>query len=142
MFVTAFVGVLDLATGCLHYCNAGHAAPLLLNNAVVELPCDPNLPLGVMPGWTFTPQQTTITPQTTIFLYTDGLNEAEDSIHAQFGLRRVTEMATSLLAEGLNKPAAIINKMTDAVLAFEGESGLSDDLTMLAIKYTKDNGTK
>ena len=51
-------------------------------------------------------------------------------------------MATSLLAEGLNKPAAIINKMTDAVLAFEGESGLSDDLTMLAIKYTKDNGTK
>ena len=142
MFVTAFVGVLDLATGCLHYCNAGHAAPLLLNNAVVELPCDPNLPLGVMPGWTFTPQQTTITPQTTIFLYTDGLNEAEDSIHAQFGLQRVTEMATSLLAEGLNKPAAIINKMTDAVLAFEGESGLSDDLTMLAIKYTKDNGTK
>ena len=62
----------------MRYCNAGHNAPLLLNEAenVKEktvLPCDSNLPIGIMGGWKFTLQETNITPGTTIFLYTDGL---------------------------------------------------------------------
>lgn len=135
MFVTAFVGVLDLANGHLRYCNAGHDSPLLLGQGVDVVPCDPNLPLGVDAGWNYSLQELTMERQTTIFLYTDGLNEAENNAHVQFGTERVTNLAEELLAEDKNQPAEIIDKMAEAVRAFVGEAEQSDDLTMLAIQY-------
>ena len=82
MFVTLFVGVLELETGLLHYCNAGHDAPLLIaSGSCQELPCEPNIPVGIMPGWEFAPQVAQLQPDTTVFLYTDGLNEAENAGH-------------------------------------------------------------
>ena len=137
MFVTLFVGVLDLKTGQMHYCNAGHDAPLLIGDGVGMLPCDSNLPLGVMPGWTFSSQEIDIHPQTVIFLYTDGLTEAEDVHHAQFGDQRVIEVAEQVLAEDKHVPSTIINQMSEAVKTFVGNAEQSDDLTMLAIKYKK-----
>ncbi len=137
MFVTLFVGVLDLQTGLLRYCNAGHDAPLLIGNSVGTLPCNPNLPIGVMPDWQFTLQQVTLDSQTTIFLYTDGLNEAENILHAQFGDDRIISMAETLLQRGQNQPSTLIQLMTDAVHDFVGQAEQSDDLTMLAIQYKK-----
>jgi sigma-B regulation protein RsbU (phosphoserine phosphatase) len=135
MFATLFVGVLDLATGRLRYCNAGHDAPLLIGDGVGTLPCDSNLPIGVMPDFEFSQQETDIFHQTTIFLYTDGLNEAEDIRQAQFGNKRVIEMAEKLLAEGNNQPETVIREMVEAVHSFVGKAEQSDDLTMLAIQY-------
>jgi sigma-B regulation protein RsbU (phosphoserine phosphatase) len=137
MFATLFVGVLDLATGHLDYCNAGHDAPLLIGQGVGPLPCDPNLPVGVMPDWQFTLQQVTLDPQTTIFLYTDGLNEAENILHAQFGDDRIISLAETLLNRGQNQPSTLIQLMTDAVHDFVGQAEQSDDLTMLAIQYKR-----
>ena len=51
MFVTFFCGVLDLKTGHMKYCNAGHNAPYILTDAIRELPVEPNLPLGVLSGF-------------------------------------------------------------------------------------------
>jgi sigma-B regulation protein RsbU (phosphoserine phosphatase) len=138
MFVTVFVGVLDLATGHLSYCNAGHESPMLVGNEVTMLPCDSNLPVGVMAGMTFSKQETSMDSHTTIFLYTDGLNEAEDFLHSQFGFDRMTALAASLLAEGKNSPTTIVKKMAEAVQVFVGGAEQSDDLTMLAIKYTNE----
>ncbi len=76
MFVTLFVGVLDLSTGRLHYCNAGHDAPLLVGAGVGELPCDSNIPVGFMPSWEYSLQEAHILTGTTILLFTDGLTEA------------------------------------------------------------------
>ena len=56
MFVTLFVGVLDLPTGHLYYCNAGHDAPLLIGAGVGMLPCDSNIPVGFKPSWKYTLQ--------------------------------------------------------------------------------------
>ena len=137
MFVTFFVGVLDLKTGQMNYCNAGHDSPLLIGDGVGMLPCDSNLPLGVMPGWTFSSQEIDIHPQTVVFLYTDGLTEAEDISHAQFGDQRVIEVAEQLLADGEHMPSTIISRMSHAVQTFVGDAEQSDDLTMLAIKYKK-----
>jgi sigma-B regulation protein RsbU (phosphoserine phosphatase) len=137
MFVTFFVGVLDLATGLLDYCNAGHDEPLLIGRGVGVLPCDPNLPLGVLAGWKFSPQHISIDPQTTIFLYTDGLNEAENIAHAQFGNDRIFSVAKKLLTNGENQPDTIIGKMGEAVHTFVGEAEQSDDLTMLAIQFKR-----
>lgn len=140
MFVTVFVGILDLSNGLLRYCNAGHDAPMLIGQGVDLVPCDSNLPLGVMSGCKYTLQELKIEQQTTIFLYTDGLNEAENIDHVQFGIQRVQNLAEELLSTGKNKPATIVEKMAEAVHTFVGEAEQSDDLTMLAIKYVKPNG--
>ena len=138
MFVTFFVGVLDLPTGRLHYCNAGHDAPLLVGHTGAGmLPVDSNLPIGVMPGWKFTKQETLVDPDTTIFLYTDGLNEAENISHQQFEMTRVLEVAHRLQEQNQFNPTTIVEQMTGAVRGFVGEADQSDDLTMLALQYTK-----
>ena len=137
MFVTAFIGVLDLGTGCLRYCNAGHNPPLILGRDISLLPCEPNIVLGLLEDIPFKPQEIQFEPQTTIFLFTDGLNEAEDIHHAQFGDQRIASEAEALLAEGKNQPEQIVNQMTKAVHAFVGQAEQSDDLTMLAIKYMR-----
>ena len=159
MFVTLFTGVLDLATGHLRYCNAGHNSPLLIgcnvedcvphsdlqvkdcvphsDLQVRELSCLSNLPLGIMADFQFEAQEVDITSQTTIFLFTDGLNEAENAVQEQFGDDRIMAVANRLLAERQYQPLNITYEMYQAVHTFVAGAEQSDDLTMLAIQYTK-----
>lgn len=136
MFVTLFVGVLELETGLLHYCNAGHDAPLLIaSGSCQELPCEPNVPVGIMPGWEFAPQVAQLQPDTTVFLYTDGLNEAENAGHEQFEMERIRQVAETLPTSGLNTSETLVTQMAQAVAGFVGDAEQSDDLTMLAIRF-------
>ena len=137
MFVTLFVGVIDLESGRIRYSNAGHDQPLLIGRDISLLPCDANVPLGVMSEWTFTVQESVVDPGTTIFLYTDGITEAENIQYDQFGIQRVEQTARLMQAEDISKPHDIVKRMAEAVHAFVGEAHQSDDLTMLAIKYMK-----
>ena len=139
MFVTLFVGVLDLATGLLHYCNAGHEAPYLQTEL---LPCDSNLPIGVASGLKYSEQSVVIAPGMTLFLYTDGLTEAENAHRELFGKQRIDQViaASNVLPEQSSpdrslSPKELIEKMTAAVHQFVGDTEQSDDLTMLAFKY-------
>lgn len=139
MFVTLFIGSLDLKTGHLDYCNGGHDAPLLINlkeKKSALLPCQSNLPVGVMPNWEFEIQETEIAPDTIIFLYTDGLTEAEDIGHQQFGETRIFNVAEQLLNEKDTSAQQLVEKMFEAVHQFVGDAEQSDDLTLLAIKRT------
>jgi sigma-B regulation protein RsbU (phosphoserine phosphatase) len=135
MFVTIFIGVLELSTGLLRYCNAGHDSPLLIGRSVGTLPCDSNLPIGIISGYEFKQQEVLIDPMTTIFLFTDGLTEAENSSHAQFGDSRISRLANDLLSLRQHQPDSLIAKMTEAVHQFVGNAEQSDDLTMLAIQF-------
>lgn len=138
MFVTLFVGVFDLQTGKLQYCNAGHDSPLLIGSRGVGLlPCDSNIPVGVMAGWEFSLQKADIDAQTTLFLYTDGLTEAENAAHALFGEKRIFDVAEPLQKAGSIQPTELIKVMTNAVHDFVGEAEQSDDLTMLAFQYLR-----
>ena len=137
MFVTLFVGVLDLPTGRLHYCNAGHDAPLLVGAGVGELPCDSNIPVGFMPTWKYTLQEALISPGTTIFLFTDGLTEAMNADCAQFQMNRINEVALKALSTQQLEPHQLIEQMTAAVHEFVGDAEQSDDLTMMAIQYSR-----
>jgi sigma-B regulation protein RsbU (phosphoserine phosphatase) len=128
IFVTFFAGVLDLETGNLCYCNAGHKAPYVNGE---PLPVVKNLPIGAMPDWTFTQQQTTLAPGTTLFLYTDGLDEAENAQRQMFGKERIWEVLQASSPE----PQILISQMTQAVAHFVGDTEQSDDLTMLALQY-------
>ena len=142
MFVTLFVGVLDLQTGHLHYCNAGHDAPYVIGGkgivasetdaAYTLVNCDSNLPIGIMPDWRYTLQVTQMAPDSIIFLYTDGLTEAENAQHVLFGDDRIA----AVLSTFKGAPQQLIDTMTGAVHHFVGDTEQSDDLTMLAIQYT------
>lgn len=137
MFVTFFIGVLDLPTGRMRFCNAGHNAPLLIGSGVGTLKCNSNIPLGIMQGWKFNMQETLIDCGTTIFLYTDGLTEAENTDHALFEESRMMDVAQKALVDGTHNPTNLINNMVEAVHNFVGNADQSDDLTMLAVQYTK-----
>ena len=137
MFVTLFVGVLDLPTGRLHYCNAGHDAPLLVGAGVGRLPCIPNVPVGFFPAWNYVPQEAQIFTGTTIFLFTDGLTEAMDADQNQFQMERVNDVASQALSNQQQEPRQLIARMTEAVHKFVGDAEQSDDLTMMAIQYIR-----
>jgi sigma-B regulation protein RsbU (phosphoserine phosphatase) len=133
MFVTLFVGVLDLQTGQLRYCNAGHDAPYILSADPSLLPADSNLPIGVIPDLKYSDQETTLAPDMTIFLYTDGLTEAEDGNRDLFGMQRIEDVITT----HKGSPQELIETMTAAVHQFVGDTEQSDDLTMLAFRIRK-----
>ena len=130
IFVTFFAGVLDLNTGHLRYCNAGHIAPIVDGN---PLPVESNLPIGAIPDWNYTTQEADIAPGSTIFLYTDGLDEAENAECQRFGKKRILEV----MQTASQQPRPLIERMTQAVGEFVGDTEQSDDLTMLAIQWKK-----
>ena len=132
MFVTLFLGVLNLTTGELHYCNAGHNSPLVIGHrSLVNLDCKANLPLGVIGGFAYQEQAAKLEIGDTLFLYTDGLTEAENARHEQFGEERMGEL---LAAHGEQSPQELIETMHQAVAKFVGNAEQSDDLTLFAIR--------
>ena len=139
MFVTMFIGVLDLPTGMLRYCNAGHDAPMLVGAGVGTLPCDANIPVGIDAAYRYTCQEALVYTGTTIFLYTDGLTEAENAEQQLFSLQRAKQTAEDALARQQHDPKKLISIMTDAVHTFVGDAEQSDDLTMMAIQYLRPN---
>ena len=138
MFVTFWVGVLDLPTGRLRYCNAGHCAPVLIGSGMGELPIIPNVPLGIMQGYKFEAQEATICYGTTIFLYTDGLTEATNSSDELFDDHRMIAVAQQLYDGKNYDPLYVVETMEQAVKEFVGGAEQSDDLTMMAVQYRKE----
>ena len=134
MFVTLLMGILDLSTGRLQYCNAGHDAPIHVQSGKEFRPldCVPNLPLGVLSAFTFTDQQAQLEAGDTLFLYTDGLTEAENSEHELFGMQRIEQAIAQWKAE--MTAAEQVEAMQAAVATFVGEAEQSDDLTLFAIR--------
>ena len=130
MFVTFFCGVLDLATGVLRYCNAGHNPPMILSDAIRLLPVEPNLPLGVLQGKEYVEQETRLYYDDALFLYTDGLTEAENAAHEQFGETRLIDAL-----RGKKESEAHLENIKEQVSLFVGDAPQSDDLTMLFIHY-------
>ena len=134
MFITLFVGVLDLPTGHLRYCNAGHDCPIILGKETESLQAEAHLPVGVFEDVKYAMQERDLVPGSTIFLYTDGLTEAKDSDRQQFGWRRMVDMLASCARRQLT-PQQLLETLGDEVRRFVGKAEQSDDLTMLAIRY-------
>ncbi len=125
MFVTLFIGVLDLPTGRLRYCNAGHDAPLIFNHGVKPLQVNANLPIGLFNDFTFVQQETVLPQDTTLLLYTDGLTEAANRQREQ----------------GKHEPDELMAELYAQAVLFADGAQQSDDLTMLAIHYHRPDET-
>ncbi|MBR4146624.1 MAG: SpoIIE family protein phosphatase [Bacteroidales bacterium] len=130
MFVTFFCGVLNLATGQLHYCNAGHNPPLILTKDIRLLPVQANIPIGIQHGFVYNEQEAQLQYDDSLLLYTDGLTEAENMQSQQFGLKRVESVLRTRRGSQEHLEA-----LQAAVTKFVGEAPQSDDLTMLFIHY-------
>ena len=134
MFVTCFLGVLDLSNGHLRYCNAGHNAPVRLGSGTASfLDVVPNLPLGVVPGMHYEEQEIDLSCGEGLFLYTDGLTEAENADYALFGNERLLE---TLLRLGGADADTLVKTLAEDVKSHTHGCDPSDDLTMLAFRYT------
>lgn len=133
MFITMFLGILDLATGEVRYCNAGHNPPMLIRSDHAEfLETKPCLLLGVDDEAEYRAETLQLTAGDTLFLYTDGLTEAANVQRLQLGERQVLKTASTfgdLTAEEQTR------KMHELVLQFADKAEQSDDLTMLSVRY-------
>ena len=131
MFVTMFIGRLDLDTGELLFCNAGHNSPVICSQgSASKIDLRPNLPLSLIKSFPYIGESTIIPDGSTLFLYTDGLTEAENTQEDLFGEDRMMEVLRCS-----NSPTEIINKMAETVSVHTAEAQQNDDMTMLAIRY-------
>lgn len=133
MFVTVFYGVIDLETLTLSYANAGHNPPFVLqaDGAVVPIAPLGDLVLGVMPGIEYASATTRLSPNDSLFLYTDGLTEAFDVNNEEYKEARLI----AALAKCRGQSAAEIgdNCIAD-VETFATGAAQADDMTCLVIR--------
>ncbi len=141
MFLTLFLGVLDCRTGELAFCNAGHNAPVHVpfGHLPSTIEVKANLPLGIEPEFTFRVQKMKMAKNDLLFVYTDGLTEAENKKHEQYGDERMLRaIADCRLQIADCSPRKLIEAMKADVTRFVDGAQQSDDLTMLAIRYQLD----
>ncbi len=135
MFITMFLGILDLTTGEMRYCNAGHNPPILIRpNRTEFLDTEPCMLLGINQRGEYTTQDLRLESGDSLFLYTDGLTEAENAQKQLLGDKQVLNTASTL--NGLTTEVQI-RKMHELVLRFADKAEQSDDLTMLSIRFLK-----
>jgi serine phosphatase RsbU (regulator of sigma subunit) len=137
MFVTFFLGLVNLKTGHLTFCNAGHNPPVIGggDHRGDFLEMESNAPIGLWPGLQFAGEEIDSITNRPLFLYTDGLNEAENNELEQFGNDR---MLTFLRNSDFNDSRDVIERLAAEVERHRAGNDPNDDLTMLCIKVTHD----
>lgn len=129
MFVTMFIGLINLKTGHMEYCNAGHNPPLL-NGEYMKV--ESNAPIGLWSEVEFAGEEVDDMHGKTLFVYTDGINEAENIHKEQFGDARLK----ALLQQDWGDARQTSETIHKAVEEFVGDAEPSDDLTKMCIKMT------
>ena len=134
MFITVWLGILELSTGVLTAANAGHEYPILKTPAgVFELYKDKHgFVIGGMEGVQYRDYTLTLEPGSKLFLYTDGVPEATDDMDSLFGTER---MLAALNGDPDASPEGVLKNVRRAVDDFVGEAEQFDDLTMLCLHY-------
>ncbi|MBQ3813752.1 MAG: SpoIIE family protein phosphatase [Bacteroidales bacterium] len=133
MFVTVFYGIYDLKTGTIEFTNAGHNPPFLMHadGSVEQLKTESNLVLGAMEGLSFKSESLQLNPGDALVLYTDGVTEAENKDHDQFGESRLQETLSRMQGA---ESRQIVDTVNAKVKEFADGAPQSDDITQLVIR--------
>ena len=133
MFVTVFYGIYDLRTGMIDFTNGGHNPPVIVHpdGTAEELKTESNLVLGAMGGIPFKSESLQLNPGDALYLYTDGVTEAENKDHELFGESRLQAV---LSAQKGAESREIIEAVSSAVKEFVDGAPQSDDITQLVIR--------
>ncbi len=133
-FVTVFCAILDIKTGALQFCNAGHNPPLVCDSSgcfdYLKIPG--GFVVGVMENTLCEKKELVLKTGDMIFLYTDGVTEAMNPQQQQFSEARLKEALTRCRDKDLQ---AMITAMREEVRVFAQDAQQSDDITMLAVRY-------
>jgi serine phosphatase RsbU (regulator of sigma subunit) len=136
MFVTAFLGILNLGTGVMDFVNAGHNPPLLLTpKGIGFLEVKPGFVLGGFPETCYQQGQITLCPGDSLFLYTDGVTEAEDVETREFGNARLLESAQSWERGTRANMQELLGTIMHDLQGFSCGAPQWDDITMLGLAY-------
>lgn len=135
IFVTAWVGVIDLKTGSLTYVNAGHNPPILrfAEGTLKTMKEISGPPLGVLPGVSYRPHAVDLHAGDLVYLYTDGVTEAIDSREEQFGMARLEALVGEVA-----RPDELCRLTKETVDRFAEGREQFDDITSLALLYRGD----
>jgi sigma-B regulation protein RsbU (phosphoserine phosphatase) len=135
MFVTLFVGMVDLTSGHLSFCNAGHNPPVIgggeHHGDFLEM--KPNFPIGVLPGLEFEGEEIESIKGRALFIYTDGLNEAENREHEQFGDERLLDILRNTHFDSARQ---VIETLAAEVEKHRDGADPNDDLTMMCLRIS------
>jgi serine phosphatase RsbU (regulator of sigma subunit) len=132
MFVTFFIGLLDIPTGHLIYCNAGHNYPVINvgDDQCAFLKMETNMPIGPMPGMPYVGGEIDSIKGKPLLIYTDGLNEAENNERKLLGNERMLDILRKSKAGNARE---LIESLAAEVEQHREGAEPSDDLTMMAI---------
>ena len=135
MFVTMFVGMLNMDTGHLDFCNAGHNPPVIGGGANHGdfMQMEPNAPIGLWPDLQYVGEEIDSVKGRPLFIYTDGLNEAEDPELRQFGDERLLSI---LRNTHFDTAQQVIETLAADVAAHRNGAEPNDDLTMLCLRVS------
>ena len=127
------MGLIDLKTGHLDFCNAGHNPPVIGGgeNKGDFLDMESNAPFGLWPGLKYEGEEIETIKGRPLFIYTDGLNEAENSQQIQLGDERVLDL---LRQTRFASAQQVVETMAEAVSLHRNGAEPNDDLTMMCIK--------
>ena len=136
LFVTAWMGVLQISTGHFVYVNAGHNPPLLrrAGGSFEWLKSRPGFVLAGMEGVRYRENEMELAPGDVLYLYTDGVTEATDAHQQLFGEER---LQTALNEQPMLPVGQMLSKIKGCIDTFVGEAEQFDDITMLGLEYLK-----
>ena len=134
MFVTMFIGLIELETGKMTFCNCGHNPPVICcgTHEAHFINMEPNAPLGIIPEVTFVGETIKDIRHKPFFIYTDGLNEAENQLQEQLGDERLLKY---LQQTPFTSAQALVNGLTSLVEHHREGAEPNDDLTMLCLHF-------
>jgi serine phosphatase RsbU (regulator of sigma subunit) len=135
LFVTVFAGVLDVLSGRLEYCNAGHEPPFVLapNGEIGRLEEGGGPPLCVLDGFSYVAAEHTMVRRGIVCVVSDGVTEAMNPAGELYGAARLRDALER--AQSAENPAALVNAIRADIARFVGEAEAADDLTLLALRW-------
>ena len=132
-YYTLFLGILEGPTGRLRYVNAGHNTQFVLRRDGAEWLPSTGRPPGLYPGGGFEERVTQLVAGDSLFLFTDGLVEAEDESGEPFGMSRLEALLQVHRSQGLEQ---LLGHVGSAVRTHRGPLEAADDATMVALRYS------
>ncbi len=139
MFCTLFVGILDLATGHMTYCNGGHNAPMIKNTGtggdVHFVRIKANLAIGVLNEFHYQCEEMDLHPGDVVLLYTDGVTEAEDKDKTLFGDKAALAAFAKASSSSSKGVKGYVEGVYEALSTYTSGADQNDDITMLAIGF-------
>ncbi len=133
-FLTLFVGILDVRSGLMDYCNAAHNYPYILhaNGTLTSLSKSHGLPLGIYKDKSYKSSSVQLKYGDLLLLYTDGVINSTDSHNHHYGTTRLEKNIQNL--NDLSSEE-VVNRLVKSIMIYEGGSRQSDDITLVAIRY-------